>query len=36
MNLNNFTLKAQESIQKAQEIAVGRQHPQIENAHILK
>lgn len=36
MNLNNFTLKAQESIQKAQEIAVGSQHPQIENAHILK
>ncbi len=36
MNLNNFTLKAQESIQKAQEIATGYQHPQIENAHILK
>ncbi|MBE0638440.1 MAG: ATP-dependent chaperone ClpB [Bacteroidales bacterium] len=36
MNLNNFTLKAQESIQKAQEIATGLQHPQIENAHIIK
>ncbi|HPR59236.1 MAG TPA: ATP-dependent Clp protease ATP-binding subunit, partial [Bacteroidales bacterium] len=36
MNFNNFTLKAQESIQKAQEIATGYQHPQIENAHILK
>lgn len=36
MNLNNFTIKAQESIQKAQDIASGLQHPQIENAHILK
>jgi ATP-dependent Clp protease ATP-binding subunit ClpB len=36
MNFNNFTLKAQESIQKAQEIAIGYQHPQIENVHILK
>lgn len=36
MNLNNFTLKAQESIQKAQELAAGNQHPQIENAHIIK
>jgi len=36
MNLNNFTLKAQESIQKAQELASGNQHPQIENVHIIK
>lgn len=36
MNLNNFTLKAQESIQKAQELAAGNQHPQIENTHIIK
>jgi len=36
MNLNNFTIKAQEAIQKAQEIAGGNQHPQIETAHILK
>jgi len=36
MNLNNFTLKAQEAVQQAQEIAEGFQHQQIENAHILK
>ncbi|MFW5705642.1 MAG: ATP-dependent Clp protease ATP-binding subunit, partial [Bacteroidota bacterium] len=36
MNLNKFTLKAQEAVQKAQEIATGMQHPQIENAHLLK
>ncbi|MDP4267382.1 MAG: ATP-dependent chaperone ClpB [Bacteroidota bacterium] len=36
MNLNNFTIKSQEAIQKAQEIANGYQNQQIENAHILK
>jgi len=36
MNLNNFTIKAQEAIQKAQELAGASQHPQIETAHILK
>ncbi|MBM3435163.1 MAG: ATP-dependent chaperone ClpB [Bacteroidetes bacterium] len=36
MNLNNFTLKAQEAIQKAEEIASGLQHQEIENLHILK
>ncbi len=36
MNLNNFTLKAQEAVQKAQEIAEMGMHPQIENAHLLK
>lgn len=36
MNLNNFTLKSQESIQKAHEIALGFQQQSIENAHILK
>lgn len=36
MNLNNFTLKAQEAVQKAQEIAESGAHPQIENAHLLK
>ena len=36
MNLNNFTIKAQEAVQKAQEIAQGNRHPQIENAHLLK
>ena len=36
MNLNNFTLKAQEAVQEAQDIASAFQHQQIENAHILK
>ena len=36
MNFNNFTIKAQEAIQKASEIAVGNQQQAIENAHILK
>jgi ATP-dependent Clp protease ATP-binding subunit ClpB len=36
MNLNNYTIKSQEAIQKAQEIAAGYQHQAIENAHLLK
>jgi len=36
MNLNNFTIKSQEAIQKAQEMAASMQHQAIENAHILK
>ncbi len=36
MNLNNFTIKAQEAVQKAQEIASGLQQQAIENAHLLK
>jgi len=36
MNFNNFTIKSQESVQKAQQIAQGFNHQQIENAHILK
>lgn len=36
MNLNNFTIKAQESVQKAQEIALAQQNQAIENAHLLK
>ena len=36
MNFNNFTIKSQEAIQKAQEIAAGLQHQAIENIHILK
>ena len=36
MNLNNFTIKSQEAIQKAQEIAAGNQHQAIESIHILK
>ena len=36
MNLENFTIKSQEVIQKAQEIAFNNQHQAIETAHILK
>ncbi len=36
MNLNNFTIKAQEAVQKAQEIAMSRQHQAIDTAHLLK
>ncbi len=36
MNFNNFTIKAQEAIQKAQEIVQGFGQQQIENGHILK
>lgn len=36
MNFNNFTIKAQEAIQKASEITLGFQQQAIENAHILK
>ncbi len=36
MNFNNYTIKAQEAVQKAQQIAQGYGHQQIENAHILK
>ncbi len=36
MNFNNFTIKSQEAIQKAQQIAQGFGQQQIENAHILK
>ena len=36
MNLNNFTIKSQEALQQAQQIAQGLGHQQIENAHILK
>ncbi|HNW89010.1 MAG TPA: ATP-dependent chaperone ClpB [Bacteroidales bacterium] len=36
MNLSNLTIKAQEAVQKAQEIATAFQHQQIENAHLLK
>ena len=36
MNLNNFTIKAQEAVQKAQEIAVSRQNQAIETSHVLK
>jgi len=36
MNLENFTIKAQESVQKAAEIAAGRGHQAIECGHLLK
>ncbi|HIF14883.1 MAG TPA: AAA family ATPase, partial [Bacteroidetes bacterium] len=36
MNFNNYTIKAQEGIQKAQEIATSNQQQFIEPAHILK
>ena len=36
MNLNNYTLKSQESIQAAQRIAQEMGHIDIENSHILK
>ena len=36
MNLNNFTIKSQEAIQKAQEIATARQHPDIGTCHLMK
>jgi len=36
MNFNNFTIKSQEAVQRAQQIAQGFGHQQIENAHILK
>ncbi len=36
MNFNNFTIKAQEAVQKASEITLGFQQQAIEPAHILK
>jgi len=36
MNFNNFTIKAQEAIQKASEIATGNQQQAVETAHLLK
>ncbi len=36
MNFNNFTLKAQEAIQKAQELAAAFQNQSVENTHLLK
>ena len=36
MNLNNLTIKAQESVQKAAEIAQAHQHQAIDNVHLLK
>ncbi|GGZ94023.1 ATP-dependent chaperone ClpB [Algibacter mikhailovii] len=36
MNLNNYTIKSQEAIQQAQQIAQSNGHQQIENEHIFK
>lgn len=36
MNLNNFTIKAQEMLQQAQQHAFNHQSPNIETAHLLK
>ncbi|MBT8209041.1 MAG: ATP-dependent chaperone ClpB [Eudoraea sp.] len=36
MNINTFTIKSQEAIQQAQQIAQGYGHQQVENEHIFK
>lgn len=36
MNFNNFTIKSQEAVQKAMEIAMANQNQAIENIHLLK
>jgi len=36
MNFNNYTIKSQEAVQRAQQIAQGLGHQQIENAHLLQ
>ncbi|ASB50800.1 ATP-dependent chaperone ClpB [Alkalitalea saponilacus] len=36
MNLNQFTIKAQESVQQAVQIAAGLNHQAVENGHLLK
>jgi ATP-dependent Clp protease ATP-binding subunit ClpB len=36
MDLNNFTIKAQEAVQKAQELAVSAENQAIETGHLLK
>lgn len=36
MNLNNFTIKAQEMLQHAQQLAFNEQHPNIETGHLLQ
>ena len=36
MNINTFTIKSQEAIQLAQQIAQGYEHQQVENEHLFK
>ncbi|AMS27094.1 Clp protease ClpB [Bacteroidetes bacterium UKL13-3] len=36
MNINNFTIKSQEAVQHAQQVAAGNGHQSIETGHLLK
>ena len=36
MNINNFTIKSQEAIQQAQQLAQAMKHQQVENEHLFK
>jgi len=36
MNLNNFTIKAQEAVAQAQQLAFNFNNPNIETEHLLK
>ena len=36
MNFNNYTIKSQEALQQAQQLAQANEHQQIENEHIFK
>ncbi|PWL39219.1 ATP-dependent chaperone ClpB [Flagellimonas aquimarina] len=36
MNFNNYTIKSQEAVQQAQQLAQGHGHQQIENEHLFK
>ena len=36
MNLNNFTIKAAEVLQQAQQLAFNAQNPNIETEHMMK
>ena len=36
MNLNNFTIKSQEAVQQAQQLAASNEQQSIEPAHLLK
>ena len=36
MNLNNFTIKSQEAVQQAVQVALQYQNQSVENGHVLK
>jgi len=36
MNFDNYTIKTQQALQQAQQIAQGFEHQQIENEHLYK